>query len=730
MAKKKQNAISTGSIASFDSVKCNYSNDMQIKTWQWLFLLFLVFILCDILRIIDGPNRIMSGREFNSIPLMQSADSYAWLAAAKNLNQFSGKLLPEILRITHAITDIDIGMIGFYLPLILAPLVIVPVFLLAVWWKIPEAAVPAGLMAGASFGFLSRTLTGWLDTDVLSLFFPVSLVVALLVWLERCIQFTEKDRTDRIRWSFCGAFLIGLLFKFYLWFYPNGEVIGLSIICFALLAGLIIIRNDHAVDLLFCIGIMLLAGNGSWAGLGISTIFTCIVLIKPLYLTNRKIRIAGAVLAVSLLLICYSTSNFSTSWLKILRYGKFTPDSGQLKLPSVISTVEEALSTDMQTAIRSLAGNWLLLAAGFAGFVYCVFKRPSTMIFTPLLVLGALCGKFGSRFGMYGGAALGIGLGFGLALVLRSYGAKTSVRWICQAVMACVIFWTSKNLLLTTNLTDWHISKEYVLAFKELKAVSSPDAQLWTWWDWGYAAQYFSERTTYADGGRNSAAYVLPLARVHYTSSPLYAYQLMLFTAEQQKQAGKVLSSKMSVPQYANPFNKLLNKEQDPLKTQDFLDGFGRKLHIPYSNIPEQYLAVTWENMNYIPVTRSFGSWNLVTGESLKGTFAGGGDLKVELRNGLISHKGKKYELTALDMIGLHNRKMEIRHTVWPGRKLEYFALANKIDDSFYPMDESSYNSLMVQMLVAEPEKFEPYFTLVIDRAPHIRIYRLNLNQS
>jgi dolichyl-diphosphooligosaccharide--protein glycosyltransferase len=699
--------------------------DRALNAWQWLLLFTLVFLLCDLLRIMDGPGRLLAGRTFDGIPLLQTADSYAWLAAAKNINLFSDRLLPAILRIANNVTGIDLGIIGYYLPLFLAPLVIIPVFMLAMWWRVPEAAVPAGLMAGASYGFLSRTLTGWLDTDLLTLFFPLSLAVALLVWLEACSDNSPGNDAGR-RFTCGGALASGLLFRSYLKFYPNGEVIGLSLVACALLVGLCKVHRDHRFEFIIGILIIVLAGNGSMPGFLGALLLAGMVLFRPAVLDNNNIRIAIVVLAVPLFAFGYPFASLAPSWLKIIRYGKIVSEPDLLKLPSIINTVEEAQSIDLQAAVRSVAGNWLLLVAGAMGFVYCSWKRPALLVLSPLLLLGLLCGKLGARFGMYGGAPLGIGLGFGVALLFRSSGVKAPIRWFCQAGIALIIFWTAKGLVQTTMSTDWQITGTYAEAFRELRRISPPGAQLWTWWDWGYAAQYFSERTTFADGGRNASTYVVPLAKIHYTSSPLYASQLMRFTAEQQ--AGRSIgTADLSAPQYHNPFIKLL-AGQDPQQAQRLLDSFNNNLPSSARKLPEQYFAITWGNLNYLPVMASFGSWNLATGKSLKSTFGTGGDLKVDIRNGAISYQGRRFELAALDMVSEQNGKLARQHNNWTGHRPDYFAVANSMDGSFYPMDASSYHSLMVQMLIAEPELFEPYFKLVIDRAPHIRIYRLNVN--
>jgi hypothetical protein len=41
-------------------------------------------------------------------------------------------------------------------------------------------------------------------------------------------------------------------------------------------------------------------------------------------------------------------------------------------------------------------------------------------------------------------------------------------------------------------------------------------------------------------------------------------------------------------------------------------------------------------------------------------------------------------------------------------------------------MDDAAYQTMMVQMLLNNPREFAPYFALVVDRFPFVRIYRVN----
>lgn len=60
------------------------------------------------------------------------------------------------------------------------------------------------------------------------------------------------------------------------------------------------------------------------------------------------------------------------------------------------------------------------------------------------------------------------------------------------------------------------------------------DAQLWLWWDYGYAAQYYARRTTFADSGSLPGWY--PLA--HTTTSPRQMIHFAVAERERQRKGG------------------------------------------------------------------------------------------------------------------------------------------------------------------------------------------------
>jgi dolichyl-diphosphooligosaccharide--protein glycosyltransferase len=138
----------------------------------------------------------------------------------------------------------------------------------------------------------------------------------------------------------------------------------------------------------------------------------------------------------------------------------------------------------------------------------------------------------------------------------------------------------------------------------------------------------------------------------------------------------------------------------------------------------EQYLVLSWRDLVVAGTISRFGTWNLDTGESHPGTCypLSGGPVDFDLDNGVLRLKDTVYKAQVIDIISEQGR----RHYSWPGRKDGMFIVCNRISKVVMAMDGSIYDSLMVQMLIDEPERFRSHFALVEEGFPFIRVFRLN----
>jgi len=696
-----------------------------MKCRAWIIYPIVAFLVCVGLRGLDILQWQGSGFQINGEMIQAGSDSYAWLAGAKGLNQYTGDFLPNLLSRIHEIAGWKIGNIGFWLPALLAPLAAIPVCFLALWWGLTEAAIAAGVLTGISLGFLFRTRIGFLDTDSLTLFFPLCLALFLVAWLESTLRPPVGHGGKAVHWKvFLSAVAIGLVAKVYVSFYPSGEPIAFSIIACAIFPALVFGGSGNRLVLASGLCAVFLA-----AQLGVNALLflgplIALASLRPAYFEKKWVSIfVLTFLACCVVLYADLPAMFSNMRWHLLRY--WSPvdwGEGSLKFPNVTATVREALAIHYKLVSFLIGGSEVLLAIGWAACVYVLIRRPAALVFVPLFVLGLASIKLGSRFSMYGAAVAGIGLGCGLTLMMRDLKLTTASRWSFSMLLVAGLL-VHGGISMFKNSPHPSFSKEVALALLNLKKKTGRDAQLWTQWDLGHAACYYAERSTFADGTRNNSERVLPLSFVLSTNSVSDAYEVMSFAAARQEEPEPIGHQKVYPPLYRNPFDVVFHKmgtgdERNLLRAIHtfFLPAAG--------TIQDQYLVLSWEGLAVAATISRFGTWDLATGESHPGTCYPllGGVINFDLDNGAVRVRDRIYNVQGIDIIGEQGR----RRYAWPGRKDHLFVLCNEPSKTVLVLDKTIYDSIMVQMLIEKPERFESHFTLVEEGFPFVRVFRLN----
>ena len=678
------------------------------------------FCLCCGLRLLDIPWLLAMAPGPDGAPLLTTHDSYASLAGAAGINQYSGSLLALIVRFIHGVTGLAVETIAFWLPALIAPLAVLPMCLLATWWRLPEAAPVAATLAAASLGFLVRTRISIFDTDVLTLFFPVAMAVWLIIRLEPLMG-KHRAVPDR-RKIYLHAFGIGLLFRAYLQYYPSGQAIGLAVLGCAALPALILARKGLRFDIAASLAVVLLAGACSLYGLLAAAATAACAACRPDLFAARKTRIAVAALLAVAVMFTFDAAALRLAVVTDLsRYGRINFKETGAVFPSTIRTVGEAQPLSIQNMVDFVAGNWVLFIAGIGGYIYCLWRRPAALAFAPLLTLGLAGTQFGTRFTMYGGPAMGVGLGCGIALALKAGGMKSLWRRLAQLALLAAVVWPVWQHMARTK-PEAVFAQLYIQALQDVRDRAAPGAQLWVWWGFGYVAQYYGGRMTFADGSRNTGEYTVPLARLYFAASPLYACKLMAFTACMQKAEGPLPSQSPAEPLYPNPFARLLH-DMPPAESQTFFTTLGERPLSSCGGLPEQYLIVSWETVKRAKTISSDATWNLATGASDAGRVIPiTGSAALDREHGILIIDGKPHNARAAAILTENGAE----HFSWPANADSPCILANRHSREMFAVDEAIYGSLMVQMLIAEPKIFEPCFTLVADRLPYARVYRLN----
>jgi dolichyl-diphosphooligosaccharide--protein glycosyltransferase len=417
--------------------------------------------------------------------MLSTHDAYAYLAGAVGVGDYTTSPLTLLVKHLSALTGAPLGTVGWWLPVVMGPLVAVPVVLMAHRLGHTWAGLVAGAWASIAPAFLMRSRVGYLDTDVWSLLFALAMA-ALVACMFLC-------RGRLLLWV---AALVAV-WHAYRVCYPSGMPISWAIIgCGAVGAALdrearTLMRSRWRTTLAVMVSMLVLA---AWHGLDSG--LAALAVKAPGQLLNGTAPLAE-------------------------------------KLPSVLPSVRENAVFPWGRLIEMTAFHGSIAILGVAGCVWAMVKRPVLLAFLPLLLLGPAAAKLGIRYAMYAAPALGMGAALTLSRVLAR-----SPRWrfVALGTLLCAVVGLGGQIA-ADNLTPKPvISRAYAEALIEAREHMPADAVLWQWWDYGYATQYFARRATYGDGGNHNGRLLINLARVHMAQTPQEASRVMAGTGREGPQ--------------------------------------------------------------------------------------------------------------------------------------------------------------------------------------------------
>ena len=167
-----------------------------------------------------------------------------------------------------------------------------------------------------------------------------------------------------------------------------------------------------------------------------------------------------------------------------------------------------------------------------------------------------------------------------------------------------------------------------------------------------------------------------------------------------------------------DPLHRL--DEMGPARAQDFIESLAHEDKSFAPDIPGQYLVLSWENLRLAYWISYYGNWDVERGKGVHGRIQNiKGKVSIN-KNGFIVLPGKKIPLESLDIIDQKGRQ----HASW-SHSSKIHAILNKLSNEIYLMDSFIYNSVMVQMLIGNTEKYDDHFELVLDKYPWNRVYRV-----
>jgi dolichyl-diphosphooligosaccharide--protein glycosyltransferase len=342
--------------------------------------------------------------------------------------------------------------------------------------------------------------------------------------------------------------------------------------------------------------------------------------------------------------------------------------------------------------------------------------RPATALLAPLALLWALSCVFGYRLSMFGGAALLLGLCVPLHWLGRA--ALRGFRWPNAAMsgvftLAALILAAPLARLYSREMLAPVVSQAQAKALLSLRATTPENAMLWTWWDHGYAATYFSRRATFADGGRNEGERLLPLGLALSTKSPKQANQLLKFCDAHNNAPWEIWNARPAAA---------VQEFLASLATKDLGLKPGRK----------NYLIVTIEQLPALSGISFYGGWRVDAGAGKSAQLHSLPlQIPMDLQQGLLLHpnESKRVKLASIEHVERtltpDGRSVAtLRRYAYKRDADQHLVIVPSSNESFL-LDDAAYQSLLVRLLLfdAYAPDIAPYFKLVYEGGPLVRVY-------
>lgn len=742
----------------------------------WLHGLFWGLVtlgLAFALRMLEWPCWQNPEYRLGSEWLLATHDAYHWVAGAEGFGHAVGHPMAVMLRGMADLLGTYPAAVAFWFPALLSCFVAVIVY---AWvWALGsmEAGVAAGLLTSLAPGFLARTLLGYYDTDLVTLFFPLLMTLAPACWAMRYMllpplilkklivgsglaaarrlwgsSLAEQDLRlgNPLRWQW--VVLLGVSGVISWWTQEWHSVFPyLTRYNVCLLAFMSLVMAPRGRRNLLLLGSLAYAlptlGGPLFFGFSALLMTAGWTRARQMYRLRQWLCRPWVLILLwlgvgSLFLSGELLQTIAHQLSLYMKKAEVSGGSGALAL--IYPPAGQAL-TEVQDlgllAVLAYFHPWHEAAAlGLLGFVWVIFRRPGALFLLPLAALGLLSTKMGGRMVMFGAPIVAVGLTLPLYWMLQRLLRKLrpNVTGILTSALLLALLVAPFVNIIPAMSQGPMINRRHAEMLSRAQTVVPKDATLWLWWDWGYAAHHFAHRLTIADGARNAGAPLYLSAAVLGTDNPRFARQLIRYTSQFAK--GR------------DPFDEEVASEVfaglDAQQAQDLMD----KLRSPETALVEgegrQFVTVSFEMLRLGFWISNFGNWDFVTRQGEGAALSilpqavaynlDKGEVLLDdsatpIRPASIS-VFEETGVTRRDYIqqwfDSHPRATAAqRQEFLSGRRNVHFFF-NRITDEKLAMDANLYNSLMVRLLVGNPQDpaISPYFKLVYDNV-FCRIYEV-----
>lgn len=717
-------------------MSASYNLQAPAIRWRAILCVLAAILLAFCIRLLEWPVWQNPEYRFNGEMLLATNDAYHWLAGAAGFGLAKNHPMAELLRATAWLLDMNPANVAFWYPAVLAALL---AGLVAFWaWILGAGAcsLAAALIASIAPGFLARTLLGYYDTDLVTLFFPLLMALGPALYSLKYLRlpvfgfFSHAGAQPCIplagaRWALILAVFGIITFSCRIWHSVFPYLGRFDVAMFCILALLLsrgkCRRRNFAMSL--CYGFPAL--GGLW-GLFWPAIFFMHFFGPKKDAAERILAspyVLGALGAVLAWLfaegeIARTIINHAGAYLKrgVDVHGE---EGASLVYPSVAQSIIEVQDLSF-AALFPYFHPWQEGAlVGLLGFFWLVYKKPAVIFLMPLLALALASQKLGGRMVMFGAPVVALGLAVPaarFAIHIARGKKKTLAAPLCCVVLTGFMVCPFLDMIPALSQGP-SLNRRHAQALTRAREITPKDAMLWLWWDFGYAAHYFARRQTICDGARHGGPSLYLPAAIYATDNARFGRQLVARAALSGPEAGD--------------FFKGLDAE----KAQALLEKLRQGDTPLVKSAGRQYVIASFETLRLGFWISNYGSWNFVERRGGGGALSilpqalsyrlNAGEVRLDEGGNIIFPTSiSVFESTGLvsknyvrEWFESHKKASASQMRAWLETRRNINFLLNRVTDEKIAADQTIYNSLLVQLLVCDPKDpaIAPYFRLVYD---------------
>ena len=719
----------------------NTTSQETTKTLLYIAIAFIFSIAMRLIWVYQFADYVPF--HYNGQFMINTNDGYFWAEGARDL--LSGNLLnpdaKEYLNKFHQAHDLSPTLqaasqltaifakilpfsfetIIFYMPAFLSSLIVIPIILIARVLKNLNMGLIAALLASIAWSYYNRTMAGYYDTDMLNIVLPMFLLWSI-IW---AIQ-TNKN---------IYLIITALDILVYRWWYPQSY--SLEFAFFGLILAYAVIFDRKNLFNYKLLAIMMLAMMNLDGLIRLIFVIGAYLLFRDKKYDKYVFYILSAAVVGFLI-----SGGLNPIWSQLKGYVfRDSISSGKkglgLHFFTVMQTVREAGHIPFETFANRISGHMTIFFISILGYVYLLYRYRIMIFSLPLVGLGFLAYVGGLRFTVYAVPVLAFGVAF-LITEIAGYMPTAKLKYLSMFAFTLMILYPNYKHIEAYRVPTVFSSNE-VKVLDYLGKKANPEDYVVAWWDYGYPIRYYADVKTLVDGGKHSGAVNFPVSFMLTHTQEEAAKMARLdveYTEKAFKLSDKAKKEDLNISLASNI--EEMTKDYGFNNTNQFLATLKSDIKLP-KKTRDIYFYLPFRMMNIYPTVNLFSNIDLMTGKKGRQPFF--------FVSKQFKDIGSQIQLASNIFLDKRTLQLTINKKTLPLRrfvettydqKMRLHKKIQKIDprsnisvifmknyNTFLLLDEKTYNSMYIQLMVLENYNKKLFEPVVL--APSAKVYKLKI---